>query len=399
MDKGTLPLYRFTFHYPKTLPFQFLILNKSLEVVAGETFILQVQLIGKNLPSDVYFVSQGGRIKMDKEPETNVFSCALPPLTSPLMFQFEAADSFSEPQTIQIIHRPGIERTTITIEFPAYTHRPAEKLNQLLPLQIPEGSRVHWEISTNDVKMASILLGQKPPKIDFKKNLLFANHEFSTQFFENSSYQILLSNEHFDSQKTTIIPIEVIKDQYPKIETQIIEDTLYYRFLIFNGEANDDYGLNQVALKYQIRVDKEANWKSEFVRNIAIPTGKKEVDFRFLVGLDSLKLPPGAQLRYYFEVYDNDGIHGPKKTKTNQQVWEFPESQQLAKKSDDRFMELEKNVTLSIQKAQEIKKELTDAMNRLKLGKDINNKMLEEVLAKEKELKKALDILKNQQEK
>ena len=64
--KPTLRIVNYTFHYPKTLPFQFLILNKSLEVVAGEPFILQVQLIGKNLPSDVYFVSQGGRIKMDK---------------------------------------------------------------------------------------------------------------------------------------------------------------------------------------------------------------------------------------------------------------------------------------------------------------------------------------------
>lgn len=167
--KPTLRIVNYTFQYPKTLPFQFLILNKSLEVVAGEPFTLQVQLIGKNLPSDVYFVSQGGRIKMDKELETNVFSFALPPITSPLMFQFEAGENFSEPQTIQIIHRPGIEKTTITIEFPAYTHRPAEKLNQLLPLQIPEGSRVHWEISTNDVEKASILLGQKPPKFDFKK--------------------------------------------------------------------------------------------------------------------------------------------------------------------------------------------------------------------------------------
>ena len=397
--KPTLRIVNYTFQYPKALPFQFLILNKSLEVVAGEPFTVQVQLIGKNLPSDVYFVSQGSRMKMDKELESNVFSLTLPPIASPQMFQFEAADNFSEPQTIQIIHRPGIEKTTITIEFPAYIHRPREKLSQLLPLQIPEGSKVYWDISTNDVKKASILLGQKPPKIDFKKNMLFANYEFSTQFFENSSYQIHLSNEHFDSQKTSVFRIDVKKDQYPKVESQVIEDTLYYRFLIFKGLANDDYGLNQVALKYQIRGDKEANWESQFVRNLTIPTGKREVDFGFLVGLDSLKLRPGAQLRYFFEVTDHDGIHGPKKTKTQQQIWEFPESKQLAKKSDDRFLELEKNISSSIQKAQEIKKELTDAMNRLKLGKDLNNKMLEEVLAKEKELKKALDVLKDQQEK
>ena len=397
--KPTLRIVNYTFQYPKALPFQFLILNKSLEVVAGEPFTIQVQLIGKNLPSDVYFVSQGSRMRMDKEMESNVFSLALPPIASPQMFQFEAAENFSEPQTIQIIHRPGIEKTTITIEFPAYIHRPTEKLSQLLPLQIPEGSKVYWDISTNDVKKASILLGQKPPKIDFKKNILFANYEFSTQFFENSSYQIHLSNEHFDSQKTSVFRIDVIKDQYPKVESQVIEDTLYYRFLIFKGLANDDYGLNQVALKYQIRGDKEANWESQFVRNLTIQTGKREVDFGFLVGLDSLKLRPGAQLRYYFEVTDHDGIHGPKKTKTQQQIWEFPESKQLAKKSDDRFVELEKNISSSIQKAQEIKKELTDAMNRLKLGKDLNNKMLEEVLAKEKELKKALDVLKDQQEK
>ena len=397
--KPTLRIVNYTFQYPKVLPFQFLILNKSLDVVAGEPFTIQVQLIGKNLPADVYFVSQGSRMKMDKELESNVFSFTLPPIASPQMFQFEAAGNFSEPQTIQTIHRPGIEKTIITIEFPAYIHRPTEKLSQLLPLQIPEGSKVYWDISTNDVKKASILLGQKPPKIDFKKNMLFTNYEFSTQFFENSSYQIHLSNEHFDSQKTSVFRIDVIKDQYPKIETQVIEDTLYYRFLIFKGVANDDYGLNQVALKYQIRGDKEANWESQFVRNLVVPAGKREVDFGFLVGLDSLKLRPGAQLRYYFEVTDYDGIHGPKKMKTQQQIWEFPESKQLSKKSDDRFLELEKNISSSIQKAQEIKKELTDAMNRLKLGKDLNNKMLEEVLAKEKELKKALDILKDQQEK
>jgi predicted RNA-binding Zn ribbon-like protein len=397
--KPTLRIVNYTFQYPKVLPFQFLILNKSLDVVAGEPFTIQVQLIGKNLPADVYFVSQGSRMKMDKELESNVFSFTLPPIASPQMFQFEAAGNFSEPQTIQTIHRPGIEKTIITIEFPAYIHRPTEKLSQLLPLQIPEGSKVYWDISTNDVKKASILLGQKPPKIDFKKNMLFTNYEFSTQFFENSSYQIHLSNEHFDSQKTSVFRIDVIKDQYPKIETQVIEDTLYYRFLIFKGVANDDYGLNQVALKYQIRGDKEANWESQFVRNLVVPAGKREVDFGFLVGLDSLKLRPGAQLRYYFEVTDYDGIHGPKKMKTQQQIWEFPESKQLSKKSDDRFLELEKNISSSIQKAQEIKKELTDAMNRLKLGKDLNNKMLEEVLAKEKELKKALDVLKDQQEK
>ena len=397
--KPTLRIVNYTFQYPKVLPFQFLILNKSLDVVAGEPFTIQVQLIGKNLPSDVYFVSQGSRMKMDKELESNVFSFTLPPIASPQMFQFEAAGNFSEPQTIQVIHRPGIEKTIITIEFPAYIHRPTEKLSQLLPLQIPEGSKVYWDISTNDVKKASILLGQKPPKIDFKKNMLFTNYEFSTQFFENSSYQIHLSNEHFYSQKTSVFRIDVIKDQFPKIETQVIEDTLYYRFLIFKGVANDDYGLNQVALKYQIRGDKEANWESQFVRNLVVPAGKREVDFGFLVGLDSLKLRPGAQLRYYFEVTDYDGIHGPKKMKTQQQIWEFPESKQLSKKSDDRFLELEKNISSSIQKAQEIKKELTDAMNRLKLGKDLNNKMLEEVLAKEKELKKALDVLKDQQEK
>jgi hypothetical protein len=397
--RPTIRIVNYTFHYPKTLPFQFLILNKSLEAVSGEPFVIQVKLMGKNLPSDVYFVSQGSRVKLDRELEKNVFSLSLLPISSPQMFQFEAAEYFSEPQTIQIIHRPGIEKTRISIEFPAYIHRPAENISQLIPLQIPEGSKVHWDISTNDVQQASILLGQKFPKIDFKKNLLLANFEFSKQFFDQSSYQIYLSNEHFDSQKTSNFRIDVIKDQFPKIETQVIEDTLYYRFLIFKGVANDDYGLNHVTMKFQIKAYKDAKWESEIVRNLAIPVGKKEADFRFLLRLDSLKLNPGSQLRYYFEVTDQDGIHGAKKTKTQLRIWEFPESNQLSKKSDDRFLELEKNISSSIQKAQEIKKELTDAMNRLKLGKEVNNKMLDEVLAKEKELKKALDVLKDQQEK
>jgi len=397
--KPTLRIVNYTFQYPKVLPFQFLILNERLEAVAGEPFTIQVKLMGKNLPSDVYFVNQGSRVKMDRELEKNVFSFALPPIMSPQMFQFEAFDYFSEPQTIQIIRRPAIEKTTISIEFPAYIHKPTEKLSQLLPLQIPEGSKVYWEISTNDVKKASILLNQKLPNIDFKKNSLFNQYEFAKQFFENSSYQIWVANEHFESQKTANFRIEVLKDQYPKIETQVIEDTLYYRFLIFKGDVNDDYGLNHLTLKYQIRLNNEAKWESQFSRNLPIPAGKKETDFRFILGLDSLKLRPGAQLRYYFEVTDYDAIHGPKKTKTKQRTWEFPESNQLTKKSDDRFLDLEKNISSSIQKAQEIKKELKEAMNRIKLGKEVTNKMLDEVLAKEKELKMALDVLKDQQEK
>jgi hypothetical protein len=397
--KPTLRIVHYTFQYPKDFPFQFSILNKSLDVIAGEQLTIQVKLTGKNLPVDVFFVSGGEHIKMDKGMEKNVFSISLPPILSPQMFQFEASGNYSEPKTIQIIHRPGIEKTTISIEFPAYIKRPNEKLNQLLPLQIPEGSKVIWDISTQNSNSAGIILGQKQPQFDFRKNILFERFEFSKLFLQSSSYQILLSNEHFKIQTSAIFPINIIKDKYPTIESTVIEDTLYYRFLLFRGLATDDYGLRNVALKYQIRSRNDAPWEKIFSRNMAILENEKELEFRFLLGLDSLKLSPGAELNYYFEVNDRDGIHGSKMTRTKAMVWRFPQPNLLSKKLDTQLLNLEKNISLSIQKAQEIKKELTEAMSRIKLGMDVNDKLIGEVLAKEKELKRVLDELKEQQEK
>lgn len=397
--KPTSRIVNYTFHYNKDLPFQFSILNKSLEIVAGEQFSIRVKLIGKNLPMEVYFLSEGNRIKMDNELEKDVFSLQLTPIFSPQIFQFEALGIYSEPQSMQIIHRPGIEKMTITIEYPAYIHRHSEKVNQLMPLQIPEGSMVHWDISTSDVKNTSILLGLKPTEHEFKKNILFQKYEYSRYFTETSRYQILLSNDHFKSQKSAIFPITIVKDEYPKINVKLIEDTLYHRFLIFNGLAKDDYGLKNVTLKYQIRGDKSSPWGNQFIKNVAFSKDTRELYFNFLLGLDSLKIGLGAELKYYCEVIDNDGIHKFKKTQTHAELWKFPEKQELANKSDAQWLELEKNLTRSIQKAQEIKKELSDVMDRIKLGKDVNSKLLEEVLTKEKELKSALEVMKDQQEK
>jgi chromosome segregation ATPase len=103
---------------------------------------------------------------------------------------------------------------------------------------------------------------------------------------------------------------------------------------------------------------------------------------------------PGAQIAYYFRVADNDGLHGPKWTKTAQVLWTFPELAQLNQQVNSEFAQMEKSLSNALEKAQGLKKELDEAMKRAQLGKEINQKTLDEIRQKDAELKKTLAELK-----
>src|SRR5690606_31982776 len=71
--------------------------------------------------------------------------------------------------------------------------------------------------------------------------------------------------------------------------------------------------------------------KEVFSRTANIPISKDQAQQTFFYNwrLDSLKLEPGAQLEYYLEVWDNDGVNGRKSTKTSSYSFSVPTKDNL----------------------------------------------------------------------
>ncbi|CAM3878364.1 DUF4175 family protein [Aquirufa aurantiipilula] len=396
--KPSLRIWNYSFHYPKELPFEFVILNKPFQAVSGENTEFMLELRGKNVPSEVSLHWDGERIPLNPTEKVNQFKGIIPAVQEDKWLQFEAGGYFSEPQLLPVVHRPGLKEMTIQLTFPSYLKKPSETIHQAIPLKVPEGTVVRWEMTSSGADDLGIQF-QNKSSVDWASlNLLRTRYQLSRTINQNSGYQVVAKNAQMPIQKSVMQPIEVIFDQKPTLQTQWLDDTLYYRFRVLNALIEDDYGLGQMRLTYQIKRKDAKNLSTKKTQWIPLQSRATRLEVEYIWRIDSLSLNPGDQVLYRVEVSDQDGLHGPKWTQTGLQIWEYPELQRLEKKMDQQVDQAEKQVLNSLQKAQNMKQEINELTKRVQLGKEVDLKALQEVLDKEAALKKTIEELKKMQE-
>ncbi|MBK7683940.1 MAG: hypothetical protein IPJ26_16415 [Bacteroidetes bacterium] len=72
--------------------------------------------------------------------------------------------------------------------------------------------------------------------------------------------------------------------------------------------------------------------------------------------LATIQLNAGDEIEYYFEVWDNDGVHGPKSARSTSSVFKAPSVQELAKENESRNKSLKEDLSESIKKAKDLQK-------------------------------------------
>ncbi len=390
-QKPSTRILHYDFQYPKELPFSFQILNPNLHAIAGENFELRMQLKGQDLPSEAFVIWKEEKIPMENI--KGFFRAILPIGSQNQMFQFQAGAYFSEPQTIDVIQRPAILQVEAELIFPAYVHRSTEKTQQFASLEIPEGTKIRWLLKAENEQGMLVQTKLEKPKL-LSKSLIGRAYLFEKTFASPTDIQFGLTHSLLPTQWAPKQIIKVIPDAKPTLEIQSTLDSLYYRFFVFKGTASDDYGLGQIQLVIQHRASEQHKWSAPKTQAIAFPKGKNRASFLHIFRMDSLALRPGAQISYSIRVADNDGLHGPKWTKTSQVIWTYPEVARLNQQVNSEFSQMEKSLSNALEKAQGLKKELDEVMKRAQLGKEMNEKTWDEIKQKEAALKKQLAELK-----
>ncbi|MBK9047449.1 MAG: hypothetical protein IPL74_12295 [Bacteroidetes bacterium] len=69
---------------------------------------------------------------------------------------------------------------------------------------------------------------------------------------------------------------------------------------------------------------------------------------------------PGEEVEYYFEVWDNDGVSGPKSSRTQSMVFRAPTLQELAEKAELNADKMKASLEKSIQQSK-----ITERSSRL----------------------------------
>jgi len=396
ITEPTKRIVQFNKEFIPQAPFNFEIQNESLLAFRNEDFNLKLDLIGQEIPENVYLINENRRIKLARTADRS-FSHNFEKIQQSTIFHFEAAGFKSNSKTIEVVNRPNIKNFAISLSYPDYINKEPERLDNIGSFQAPIGTEAKWMINTNDA--SEILLkfqsDEKQSSFEDVDNQLF---NYERTILTSDQYTIGLKNEFSKNKETIKYTIEVIPDEYPKINLDQLKDTVLFQYLIFGGNISDDYGLTDLSIFY--RKKGEPRQDNAFSREVLkIDRSKNNQSFYYQWKLQDFDLQNGEKIEYYLQVRDNDAINGRKSSKTPTYTFEVPSKQQLRNELKISTENSENQIDKTIEESKQLNEEIKDIQNRLKGKKELtwqDQKQIEDMINRKDALEEAIKELQEQ---
>ncbi|GAB3546834.1 DUF4175 family protein [Spirosoma fluminis] len=387
-------LVNYNQEFVEEAPFQFIVQNKSLKAFRNEDFPLSVKLVGNALPQTVYVVANGTRFKLDQSGDQ--FNYTFDNLQRSLDFHLEAAGYNSPDYKVSLLDRPAVLSFNVRLDYPAYLNKPTEQLSNVGNLLIPQGTVVHWEFAADHTDSLTLRFNTDPKPLSAQ--LIDANtFSVNRHLMQNATYTVSLKNSQVAAPSSIQYNVQVIPDRYPQISVDRIQDTVTYNHIALSGLLSDDYGFSKLRLNYKII----RNSKSSPLYSKDIPVSRSTTSQNFVYNwsLDSLKLGQEDRLEYFVQVWDNDGVNGPKSSRSNQLNFVIPTNAEIQKQVDQSAEKTEQQIDNALNKTQAIKKELNTMEDRMRTKKTSDfqdKKQLQDILQKREDLMKEIQKLQEQ---
>ncbi len=393
LTDGTKRLMAYDKDFPIPPPFDFVLQNKEMAAFQGEDFEIKLKTAGKAIPNEVYAVVNNQRVKMQAD-SVGHFSLQLQNLQANQSIYFTAAGFNSQAYALQVKSLPSLENFAVSLTYPAYTGRKAEKLNSTGQISCPEGTAIQWQITAKNTESAVLNTTLIKPNSQGQLTI----NQRATQ---NGEYTLKLKNRLGYSKDTVRLIVNVVPDAAPNIQVQATEDSSKLLQYYFIGTAGDDYKVQRVNFVYSYSQGEVKNKKGSISVPLSINAGN-EVSFVHSLNLGAIGLLPGEEIKYYLEAWDNNGIRGPQVTRTIPQTLRRKTADEVRKDADKNSDAIKSSMAGAMKKANELKKQnknLQDELNRSKSMQWQQENKIEDFLKEQEKLNKVLEKLKNNNDK
>ena len=400
ITKGSERLIKYNTTFLPEAPFVFELLNNKLTTAQYADFELTVSLKGKAIPNEVYVDLNGQSFKMQKVDKTT-FTYTLRNVNKDVPFHFSAADFNSTDYLLKVIAKPVLINYSVKLQYPGYIGKQAEVLQNPGDLTLPAGTVATWILSTSQTDLVEYGFGEAVAKADRKNDVQFT---FSKKLLASSPYFIRNKNNAYGIADSLAYMINVLPDAFPQISVEEQADSISGKQLYFIGDASDDYGLTKLVFAYRFLKSETASKVKQGIVNkpIALQRDEKTQRFYFQFNLNETGLNAADELEYYFEVWDNDGVHGAKSAKSKTMVFKAPSEKELRNELSESGKSLKADMQSAINESKKLQKELKDLQLKMLEKRELTweeKKKAEELLKRQKELNEKLEDVKKQLEK
>lgn len=378
--------------FAKKAPFDFVLENKNLKALQYGDIEIKLAIKGNTLPNEVFIYENGKNYKMEKT-AADQFSYRFTNVQKNISFYFSAGEFNSAGYEIQVLKKPMIANFSTHLVYPAYTNKKNENIKNNGDLIVPVGTIVNWDFQTSETDIVKIIIDGQANISDKKgKN----NFMFSKKILKDTRYTILVANHEVENGDSVSFTIAATPDSYPSISVEKIQDSTQKDFAIFLGAVSDDYGLSRLEFHYTIKNEKGVLVEA---KKQNLPLGNKSItDFNFQIDFSKYQLKSGDKMDYYFEVFDNDGINGPKSTKSEAFVYDKPTVNQLEKQEFQNNEDIKGDLSTTARDVQKLSAQIKEMKDKILTKKSLSwedKKQLEDIQKKHDELSKKLQDIKN----
>ncbi len=338
--------------YVEDPDFDFMLLNESLKVEEGTSVPIMVQVDprpGKAVPNVLYIQSSEGRFAMKKTSKT-IAEYRFDNVSDDITFQFAGNGQESKVFTIDVVKRTSMGQLTATIDYPSYLGIESESIKNPGDLILPEGTKVTWDGIVKNTE--GLIINYNDSISSFREN----GFRYENMFKESGQLMFIMKNKELNKKDSLYYSIDVIKDQFPSIAVREEKDTLSKGRLFFTGRAADDHGLSAVDFHYSI-IRKSGE---EIKKKVSVPgIDGTNRPFSMAFDLNKLSLELEDQVSYYFVVYDNDGVNGPKSTRSSIFQYRAPSKEDLQKSRSKTKEDVQEEMKKLIQKTKDFNEKVT----------------------------------------
>jgi len=394
---GSERLLKYNTTFKVKMPFDLIIENQQLQVQQFSDFELKVKISGKEIPEEVFVLLNGNSYKMEKKDKLH-FNYVLSNLQKSVSIQLQADAFVSDEYKIEVVAKPLIINYQVQFDYPPYIHKKNETVNNPGDLTIPSGTIVKWKFITQQTDEILLGFGGPEMKAEQKEKDLFT---YLKKFFVSGNYYIKNHNANVRTNDSMLYTINVIPDAFPTISIENKNDSLTGKQVYFIGDASDDYGLTKLSFNYRFIKSEQKEKTEKGTQTKILPLDKKDKSFRFYhqFNLDEINIEPADELEYYFEVWDNDGVHSPKSSRSKTMVFKAPSIKELEAATETGNSAMKEKMEEAVKEAQKLQKEMKDLNRKMLEKRELTweeKKKLDALLERQKELNKKIDEIKKE---
>ena len=381
--------------YERPAPFCFIVLNENMSAMQGEDYKLEVTTEGEARPAEVFITIDGHRYKMKQDGDN--FSYVFNQVQRSHVFVMDGAGVQSREYVLEVMPNPSVVSFRMLLSYPSYTGRESETVVNLGDASVPEGTHVRWLFQTQDAD--SLYFGVENGKWKYSSHLeKNGRAEVSRVVMDNTDYAFCVSSVYRVSD-TLKYSLSVIKDAVPMIAVDEIVDSVYPDRHIFRGRIKDDYGFTRLVFVHKIANSSDTTRNSVSEAEMAVERDVTSQEFYFTFNTSEVQLAPGDELTYYFEVSDNDGIHGPKTARSQVFELKVPTEEELDMILEKSSSDVRQSADAQMSELQRLQEEINEMMRRLVDKKELtwqDKKDLEEIAKKQKQVRDMMQQMQQQ---